>query len=460
MLASDAKCCDNMPFLYGLVYVEMSVTSKAKKKAKLPVLSTDTAIRKRKTPGFYRCAANLYVRINSRGKYFVFRWRDRHQVTKGGLPKVRDLGIGFYGKADDQYSLAEAKVEAAKWRSVVAQGRDPKTVKAAEIAAEAPDYAPTFSEASATYIEAQKGQWENPKHHQQWINTLKTYADPSIGKLPVNQIEEKHVLAILEPIWATKHETATRVRQRIESVMSWAEAKGYRKGMLNPARRNAPQLRPGNVLPKVKKSEIREHFAALQYTEAHEFASRLQSIEGTAARCLEFTLLTASRIGSVLQAEWSQIDFDARIWNCPVDIMKKKKFHRVPLSDRAIEVLKAQIGLHEDWVFPSPTKDQPICSTTIDNARKSVGDFRSADGRKITTHGFRTCFQSWVSECTSHPEVLIEFSLAHSVKGVKAAYFDPAADLIERRRPLMEQWGQFLSEPPAAGKVSTLKATA
>lgn len=412
-----------------------------------PKVWTDTAIRNLKQPKLWRVDRNLYLRVSKRGeqlvKYWVFRWRDRHQVTKGGHPKVRDLGLAHYGKQADQLGLAEARAEAAKWRAVVRAGGDPKLVRAEERAAGKPLDVPTFAEASALYIAMRAVEWSNPKHVQQWANTLRDYADPIIGELRVDQVSGKHLLAILEPIWVEKHETATRVRQRIEAVLAWAEAKGYRSGE-NPARRDGPLA---HQLPKISKAKIVKHHASLAYGELAAFVKALRDKQSVASAALEFVVLTAARVGEAVAAEWSEFDLDSKVWTVPASRMKADKPHRVPLSDRALEIVKQQQGQDETFVFPSPHQGKHISDASLLKLAKSIKS-------GITVHGFRSTFKTWAAEQTSYPRQVVEFALAHVNKdSVESAYLH--SDLLPKRVPLMAQWSEFI-ETEKQGEVVSL----
>ena len=414
---------------------------------------TDTAIRNLKQSKLWRIDRNLYLRVNERGKYWIFRWRDPHQVYKSGVKKLRDMGLGFYGKQADQFTLQQARVEAAKWRAVIRDGGDPVELRRQERAAGKPLDVPSFAECRKAYIETHSKAWSNPKHSQQWTNTLKKYAEPVIGSLRVDQIEDAHVLAILEPIWVEKHETASRVRGRVERVLSWAEAKGYRKGLLNPARRDGPLA---HSLPKVSKAKGVKHHAALPYGRMNEFVTELRGKDGLAARALEFVILTACRTSEAVASQWSEFDLDARVWTIPAERTKTKRAHRVPLSDRVLELLATQKGLHKTFVFPSPHKGKHLSNgAMLQLVRTGMTEFKSADGRPIVPHGFRSSFKDWASEQTSFANVVSEYALAHVSKdATEQAYMH--TDLLQKRVPLMDQWAKFVEQETPKGNVALL----
>ncbi len=423
----------------------MAPTTATKVKTAIPTSKnwTDQGIKALKVAKLYRIDRCLYLRVNERGRYWIFRWRDRH------TGKLRDLGLGFLGKLDDQFTLAEARVEAAKWRAVVKAGKDPIKERATSIKANAPDNVPTFAECREKYIKAHSPGWSNPKHVQQWTNTLKTYAEPTLGKLPVNLIDDEHVFAVLDAIWLTKTETAVRLRGRMEKVLAWAEAKGYRKGMMNPARRDGPLA---VALPKPSQIRTVKHHASLPYPELNPFIKELRKQSGVSAKALEFTILTAARTGETIAAEWSEIDFDSAVWTVPAERMKAKKAHRVPLSDAALKVLKAQQGQHEKWIFPGIREGKHLSNTAMLELLKDMKT-------PVTVHGFRSSFKNWAAERANFPRQVVEFSLAHVNKDTtEAAYLH--SDLLEKRVPLMDQWSKHVNKTPPKGNVVTIKAKA
>jgi len=252
----------------------------------------------------------------------------------------------------------------------------------------------------------------------------------------------------LEPIWTTKPETAGRVRGRIESVLDWATARGYRQGE-NPARWRGHLE---NLLPKKSKVRRVEHHAALPYAEIGTFIAELQQQEGVAARALEFAILTAARTGEVIGAKWDEIDFGERLWTVPTERMKAGKEHRVPLSDAALAVLEEMQKIRSaDFVFPGGKSRRSISNMAMAMTlrRLSRGD--------LTVHGFRSSFRDWAAERTGFPAEVAEMALAHTVSDkVEAAY--RRGDLFQKRRQLMEAWTRFCSAPLASATVVSIAA--
>jgi integrase len=256
----------------------------------------------------------------------------------------------------------------------------------------------------------------------------------------VQAIDVGLVMKALEPIWNEKPETASRVRGRIESVLDWATARGYRQGE-NPARWRGHLE---NLLPKKSKVWRVEHHAALPYTEIGAFMAELREQDGTAARALEFAILTAARTGEVIGATWSEIDLEGHLWTIPAVRMKAGKEHRVPLSDAALAVLRAMGEVQTgEFVFPGNRAKQPLSQMAMLMLLRRMG----RDG--LTVHGFRSAFSDWCAEQTAFPSEVREMALAHTVGDkVEAAY--RRGDLFEKRRQLAEAWARYCGTPPAA----------
>jgi integrase len=296
--------------------------------------------------------------------------------------------------------------------------------------------APTFRTAAADYIAMRTVEWSNPKHAQQWTNTLETYAYPSIGDLPVDQITRNHVLALLTPIWNTKNETATRVRSRVENVLDWAKVKGYRSGD-NPAewKGNLQALlaNPSKVAPV-------ENHAAIDWRELPGFMTALRTVDSMSARCLEFTILTAVRSGEARGAAWTEIDLDAARWTIPAARMKAKREHVVPLSADAVKLLRALPRIADNLlVFPSPAAGGMLSDVAVAKTMRNITP-------GITVHGFRSAFRDWAAEATDTPNEVAEMALAHAIgDAVEAAY--RRGDLLTKRTLLMSQWAQYCAKP-------------
>lgn len=363
------------------------------------------------------------------------------RMSIGG--KRRDMGLGGYPAVP----LAQAREKAREKREAASEGRDPiaerRAARSALKAARAA--AVTFEECAAAYMKAHEAGWKNAKHGQQWANTLRTYAYPVMGSLLVRDVGLPHVLSVLEPIWRDKTETASRLRSRMELVLDWATARGYREG-LNPARWRGHL---DKLLPKPGKVSRVEHHPALPVTQLGEFMQRLRAVDGAGARALEFTILTAARSGEVRGATWDEIDLKAATWIVPAERMKAGKEHRVPLSPAAVKLLKAQPRMAEtNLVFPAPRGGQ-LSDMTM------TAVMRRMDVPAVP-HGFRSTFRDWASERTSYPHEMAEMALAHTIGDkVEAAY--RRGDLFEKRRRMMADWAAFCARVEPTGEVIPLK---
>ena len=388
------------------------------------------------TPGlnFVGGVAGLALQVSTSGaRSWILR------VMVGG--KRRDMGLGGY----PDVTLAGAKVAARKAREKIKEGIDPiddgKAKRSALAAAVAS--AMTFSDAAAAYIATKEHEWKSAKHGAQWRATLETYAYPIIGKVFVRDIGLEHVVKVLEPIWTTKTETASRLRGRIEAVLGWATVRGYRKGD-NPARWRGHL---DKVLAQPGKVWTIEHHAALDWHEVGAFMATLREREGTAARMLEFAILTAARSGEVRGATWGEIDLAGAVWTIPVGRMKAKKEHRIPLSNTAVKLLKA-LPRDGEFVFPSPTGKQ------LSNA--AMSKLLDRMGRSdITGHGFRSTFRDWAGETTAYPREVIEHALAHQLKDKAEASY-ARGTLFDKRRRLMDDWAKFTSKVQVPANVTAI----
>lgn len=341
----------------------------------------------------------------------------------------RDIGLGGF----PDVSLAQARELARVARQQIVDGIDPvaeKRRKRAElIATQATTI--TFDEAAEKYITAHESEWKNAKHRAQWVSTLETYAHPVIGKMDVRDILQGHVLAILEPIWTTKTETAVRLRSRIELVLDWATARKYRSGE-NPARWRGHL---DHLLAKPSKTKKVVHHAALPFKEVPSFMKSLREVGGVAARALEFTILTAARSGEVRGATWDEVDLEGEFWTVPAARMKAGREHRVPLSDAALALLLSTPKNHRTGLLFPGTKGQPLSDMSLTAVLKRM------NRKDITVHGFRSTFRDWASETTSYPNEVVEMALAHAIgNAVEAAY--RRGDLFNKRQSLMADWAK------------------
>lgn len=356
--------------------------------------------------------------------------------------KRRDIGLGGYPAIP--LSTAREKARAAK--ELISQGTDPiehkKSIRARLIASQA--IALTFDEAAEKLYRSKSKEFRNAKHSAQWINSIKTYASPIIGKLSVAEVELVHIVKILEPIWLSKTETASRLRGRIESVISWATVSGFRKGD-NPARW---QGHLDTVLPKPSKVSKVTHYKALGMDDMFSFMADLRKRDGIAARALEFAILTATRSGEIRGATWDEIDLQKRIWIIPSGRMKAQKEHRVPLSVAAIKVLSTIPRFNDNnLLFPSP-RGCYLSENSLPAVIKRMGI-------NAVPHGFRSTFRDWCAERTNYPRDVAEMALAHSIgNAVEAAY--RRGDLFAKRTKLMQEWANFLIKSPAQGSVPSI----
>jgi integrase len=406
-------------------------------------------------PGFHRDGATrgLYMQVANKvaggiTKSFVYRFVS--PVT--GKPRWMGLGPA------DAILLADARELAGEARRLVKLKRDPIEERRAEAEAKKDDAAKrkTFKECAEQYIIAKAPSWANKKHADQWRSTLKTYAYPVIGTLPVATVDLPHILKILEPIWHTKTETATRVRMRIENVLDWARVRKFRSGD-NPARWKGHLE---TLLTEPSKTKVVRHHAALPYDEIPKFMAELRSRDSVSARALEFTILTAARTGATIGAKWDEIKSQEKVWTVPAERegTKMKKDHRVPLSDRLLEILK-KMPREGEFIFPGGKKNEPLSNAAMDQLLKGMG----YNSGRATVHGFRSVFKDWAAETTNYPNILSEAALGHVVADkVEAAY--RRGELFEKRGRMMRDWARYCGQKPkeksATDNVTTLHGRA
>ena len=393
-----------------------------RKAAELSPLS----ISRLKDPGLWAVGgvSGLYLHVNARGaRSWILR------VVVGD--KRRDMGLGGY----PDIGVADARQKAREARLKIEQGIDPillrKQAKSELMALQATDK--TFEQAAGEYIKIHADSWSNDKHRKQWESTLAAYAFPVVGKLSLRDIRQEHILKILEPIWTTKTETATRVRGRMESILDWAKVKGLRSGE-NPA---AWKGHLDHMLPAPTRLKKVEHLTAVPVREMPDFMIKLRQAAGTAAQALEFLILTAARSGEVRGITWQEVSLEDALWIVPAERMKMKREHRVPLSDRAVSILKSQPRIDENpLVFPAPRGSQ-MSDATMSAVLKRMGI-------DATVHGFRSLFRDWCGDYTNYPRDLAEQCLAHGADDpVEAAY--RRGDALERRREIMNEWSKFVA---------------
>lgn len=390
-------------------------------------------------PGRYHDGGGLYLFVGAgSARSWIFRFRRDGKLHDCGLGPVHAVG------------LAAARQKAFECRAALYAGNNPvearKTQRLDRIMAAAK--AVTFEAAAEQYIQAQAAGWRSSSHERNCRQVIADYALPVLGKVPVMAIDTTLVLKVLEPVWQAKTETASRLRGRIEAVLDWAAARGYRQGE-NPARWKGHIQ---NLLPARSKVARLEHHAALPYPEIGGFMAELRQREGSATRALELLVLTAARTGEVLGAQWDEINLAERVWTIPAERMKSGKEHRVPLSDTALQVIEGMAEIRVvDYVFPGRSGEL---------SRMSLRRVLASLGRSdISVHGFRSTFRDWTAETTAYPREVAEMALAHTISSqVEAAY--RRGDLFEKRRRLMQDWAAFCSIPTAPAEVVPIRSAA
>jgi len=396
----------------------------------------DPSVKKAKAPGYYADGNGLYLQVRGpQAKSWVFRYK------RDG--NARDMGLGGYPAV----TLAAAREAAQEARKHLSQNKDPikerDDARRAKKLAEAGSV--TFQQFAEQWIDTNETAWKNTKHKQQWRNTLKDYAYPVFGDMPVGEVTTDLVLKVIEPIWATKTETASRVRGRIERILDSAKARGLRTGE-NPA---VWRGHIKGILPSRNAIARTEHHAALPYADVPAFIARLRGRQGSStARALEVTILTALRTSEAIGATFDEFDFAAKVWSVPPERVKGRTVgdaaFRVPLCDRVIAIVKELAATKvSKFVFPSRKPDKPLRDIAM---LMMLWDMQPG----MTVHGFRSSFRDWAAEQTSAAHDVCEYALSHMPKDkVVKAYL--RADLLEKRRPLMEDWAKYC-EPPAKKK--------
>jgi integrase len=406
--------------------------------AKIDLLSA-AKVKNLKTPGDYLDGRGLYLQVrNESSKSWLLKFSMRK--------RAREMGLG---SAFD-FSLADARATRDKFRKLIKVGVDPIEHRRAEEAARAVDRAKalTFRQAATRYIAANRAGWSNVRHASQWEATLKAYAYPLIGDLPVQAIDTGRVMAVLDPIWSAKPVTASRVRGRIESIIGAAKARGEYIGE-NPARWRGHL---DHLLPPPRKVRKVENHAALPYADLPAFMMDLRSREGIAAAAMEFLILTAARTGEVLGATWEEIDLKKSVWTIAGQRMKSGKEHQVPLSAPAVAVLGRMRNLSNgEYVFFGHSSGRPLSNMAL------LRVLRRMNRTEVTAHGFRSTFRDWAAE-RGYQDPVAEAALAHSVPdAVVAAY--KRTNFFELRKDMMNTWAAFAScDPAKADNVVELRA--
>jgi integrase len=381
-------------------------------------------------PGLHGDGGNLWLKVSGPGKR---SWVFRYMIAG----RARSMGLGHA----DEVPLAEARNKAEAARRLLRDGVDPREQRDATraAAARAAARAITFSDVTSRYFAAQQGGWRSVRHRAIWRASVANHVEHLIGKLPVEKIDTSLVLRVLEPLWQTKPETASRLRGRIEAILSYAIARGWRDGP-NPAVWRGHLQR---MLPAPRKLRPVEHFAALGWHAAPAFIAELRQKDSIGARALHFAILTAVRSGEVRGATWDEIDMKRTVWTIPARRMKGGREHRVPLSTPALVLLRSMALLRTEHglVFPGRSLTRPLSPDALTKALQRLGR------GDLTAHGFRSTFRDWCAD-TGKSADAAEMALAHApASRVVAAY--ARSDLLEQRRALMEAWAAFLGRPAA-----------
>ncbi|EPX80252.1 tyrosine-type recombinase/integrase [Litoreibacter arenae] len=362
----------------------------------------------------------LYLVVDPSGaRRWIVRVVVKGQKNKKGAPLRTDFGLG----GADLVTINQARERALEYRRMAKQGLNPRFNDQREI--------PTFEEFAQQVHIDRMPIWKNAKHGQQWINTLRDYAFPKIGRMPVDSIDQPEILMCLSPIWTEKHETARRLAQRIKTVLDVAKSKGLRSGE-NPV----TAIKEGKVLPKVVAKP--KHHKAMHWQDVPAFYAELRGRNAMAAKALMFTCLTGSRTGEVLGMRWEELDLEARVWTCPAERMKTGDDHRVPLTDEMLAILEPLRRMESEVVFEGQKRHKPLSNMSM------LMLLRRMEVEGVTVHGFRSTFRDWASEVANAPREVAEMSLAHKVgSDVERAY--ARSDLLDKRRILMERWSAFVS---------------
>lgn len=364
--------------------------------------------------------SGLYLVVDPSGaRRWIVRVVVKGQKNKKGAPLRTDFGLG----GADIVTLNQARERALEYRRMAKQGLNPRFNATREI--------PTFEEVAQQVHIDRLPTWKNAKHGQQWINTLRDYAFPKIGRMPIDSIDQPEVLMCLSPIWTEKHETARRLAQRIKTVLDVAKSKGFRSGE-NPV----TAIKDAQVLPKVKAKP--KHHKAMAWQDVPAFYTDLKSRSAMSAKALQLTCLTGSRTSEVLGTRWEEIDFDARLWTCPALRMKGGEEHRVPLTDEMLEIITPLKEMRSVYVFEGQKRNMPLSNMSM------LMLLRRMNIEGVTVHGFRSTFRDWASEVTGVSREIAEMSLSHKVGSeVERAY--ARSDLLVKRRVLMEHWSEFVT---------------
>ncbi|APX89272.1 integrase [Brevirhabdus pacifica] len=374
-------------------------------------------------PGRHGDGAGLYLVVDPSGaRRWIVRVTVKGQKNRKGAPLRTDFGLG----GADVVTLNQARERALDYRRMAKAGLNPRFNARRDV--------PTFEELARQVHIDRLPTWKNPKHGQQWLNTLRDYAFPKIGRMPVDSIGQPEVLMCLLPVWTAKHETARRLMQRIKTVLDVAKSSGFREGE-NPV----IAVKEAGVLPKVKARVV--HHEAMPWRDVPAFYAELEGRTATAAKALQFTILSACRTSEVLGMTWEEIDSETRLWTIPAQRMKTGVAHRVPLTDEMLRILEPMRAMASAYVFEGQKRHRPLSNMSMLMLLRRIGR------GEFTVHGFRSTFRDWAAEAAGAPREVAEAALAHQVgTDVERAY--ARSDLLERRRELMQTWSVCLIPEP------------
>jgi integrase len=398
-------------------------------------------------PGMHCDGGGLYLQVKATkdGQGFNRSWVFRFMIDG----RTRDMGLGSL----TTIGLAEARERSRALRIKRLDGIDPLEERRAARTKPAVRVM-TFDEAASAFLAEREGLWRNERHRRQWYSTLRDYVSPIIGQLPVNQVETKHVTAVLDPLWYSRPETGSRVRGRIESVLDWAKLRGHRDGE-NPARWKGhlddAYPPPGTALQAIRNGTGRSaHHRAMEYAELPAFMTALRARTGSSARALEFAILTCGRTNEIIGARWDELDLDAKVRTVPADRMKGNRLHRVPLSDPALATINEMAAVRQsEFVFAGKRAGLPLGPMALYHMLQTLK-------QGITVHGCRATFRTWAAEMTSFSSDIIEGCLAHVVSNkVLVAY--QRSDRLELRRAVMQAWADHCTRPQSDAKVVSIK---
>ena len=392
----------------------------------------DRGVKSQKKQGKYADGNGLYLQVSKSGsKSWLFRF-----MMDG---KSREMGLGSINTVP----LAKARIKALECKKLLREGIDPISDRFDRLNKTKADNRDvfTFKKCAEDYLKAHSASWGSLRHAEIWHSSIKRYADPVLGSMPVNIIERSHIMRVLDPIWREKTETAKKLRGRIESVLDWATVQDYRKGE-NPARWRGHL---DKLLPKPSELHKVKHFAALPYPEINKFMDQLREREALSALALRLIILTSTRSGEVRGAIWSEFDLEKATWTIPAERMKAKKEHIIPLCKEALSIVQSLPRMAgNDLLFAGSRSGKPLSDVVFKKLMERMGI------KGITTHGFRSTFRDWAAEQTAFPREVIEAALAHQLKDkAEAAYF--RSNLLDKRRELMNKWADYTMQPLAAG---------